>query len=69
MAIPYNSPHKAAAMVTADFLLSPEAQLSKADPARLGRPAGDRPGAAAGRVAAALRRAAARPGHACPTPN
>jgi putative spermidine/putrescine transport system substrate-binding protein len=32
VAIPYNSPHKAAAMVVADFLLSPEAQLSKADP-------------------------------------
>jgi putative spermidine/putrescine transport system substrate-binding protein len=36
VAIPYNSPHKAAAMVTADFLLSPEAQLSKADPAGWG---------------------------------
>jgi len=32
VAIPYNSPHKAAAMVAANFLLSPEAQLSKADP-------------------------------------
>jgi putative spermidine/putrescine transport system substrate-binding protein len=32
LAIPYNSPHKAAAMVAANFLLSPEAQLSKADP-------------------------------------
>jgi putative spermidine/putrescine transport system substrate-binding protein len=32
VAIPYNSPHKAAAMVTANFLLSPEAQLAKADP-------------------------------------
>lgn len=36
VAIPYNSPHKAAAMVVADFLLSPEAQLSKADPAGWG---------------------------------
>jgi len=32
VAIPYNSPHKAAAMVVANFLLSPEAQLSKALP-------------------------------------
>jgi putative spermidine/putrescine transport system substrate-binding protein len=32
LAIPANSPHKAAAMVAADFLLSPEAQLSKYDP-------------------------------------
>jgi len=32
VAIPYNSPHKAAAMVVANFLLAPEAQLSKADP-------------------------------------
>jgi putative spermidine/putrescine transport system substrate-binding protein len=32
LAIPYNSPHKAAAMVVANVLLSPEAQLSKADP-------------------------------------
>lgn len=32
VAIPYNSPHKAGAMVVANFLLSPEAQLSKADP-------------------------------------
>ncbi len=32
VAIPYNSPHKAAAMVVANFLLSPAAQLSKADP-------------------------------------
>lgn len=31
VAIPYNSPHKAAAMVTADFILSPEAQVSKFD--------------------------------------
>lgn len=36
VAIPYNSPHKAAAMVAANFLLSPEAQLSKADPAGWG---------------------------------
>ena len=39
VAIPYNSPHKAAAMVLANFLLSPEAQLSKADTANWG----DRP--------------------------
>ncbi len=32
VAIPYNSQHKAAAMVVADFLLSPEAQLKKQDP-------------------------------------
>lgn len=32
VAIPYNSPHTAGAMVVANFLLSPEAQLSKADP-------------------------------------
>ena len=32
VAIPYNSPHQAGAMVVANFLLSPEAQLSKADP-------------------------------------
>lgn len=31
LAIPYNSPNKAAAMVLADFILSPEAQLSKKD--------------------------------------
>ena len=31
VAIPVNSPHKAAAMVLANFLLSPEAQFSKAD--------------------------------------
>lgn len=29
VAIPYNSPHKAAAMVTANFLMSPEAQARK----------------------------------------
>lgn len=29
VAIPYNSPHKAAAMVVANFLLSPDAQLDK----------------------------------------
>lgn len=34
--IPYNAPHKAAAMVVANFLLSPEAQLSKADVANWG---------------------------------
>ena len=33
VAIPFNSQHKAAAMVVADFLLSPEAQLQKQDPA------------------------------------
>lgn len=36
VAIPFNSDHKAAAMVVADFLLSPEAQLSKAQPANWG---------------------------------
>ena len=36
VAIPYNSDHKAAAMVLANFLLSPEAQLSKAQPANWG---------------------------------
>lgn len=36
VAIPFNSPHKAAAMVTANFLLSPEAQLSKANVANWG---------------------------------
>ncbi len=36
VAIPFNSPHKAAAMVTANLLLSPEAQLSKADVANWG---------------------------------
>jgi putative spermidine/putrescine transport system substrate-binding protein len=36
VAIPYNSDHKAAAMVVANFLLSPEAQLSKAQPANWG---------------------------------
>jgi putative spermidine/putrescine transport system substrate-binding protein len=36
LAIPYNSPNKAAAMVVANFMLSPEAQLSKADPAGWG---------------------------------
>lgn len=33
LAIPYNAAHKAAAMVLADFLLSPEAQARKLDPA------------------------------------
>lgn len=32
VAIPYNSPHKAAAMAVANYLLSPDAQLSKAQP-------------------------------------
>jgi putative spermidine/putrescine transport system substrate-binding protein len=36
LAIPANSPHKAAAMVAADFLLSPEAQLAKFDPRNWG---------------------------------
>lgn len=36
VAIPYNSPHKAGAMVVANFLLSPAAQHSKADPASWG---------------------------------
>jgi putative spermidine/putrescine transport system substrate-binding protein len=36
VAIPYNSPHKAGAMVVANFLLSPEAQLSKAQPGNWG---------------------------------
>lgn len=36
VAIPYNSPHAAAAMVVANFLLSPEAQLSKAQPENWG---------------------------------
>ncbi|MBE2202007.1 MAG: extracellular solute-binding protein, partial [Anaerolinea sp.] len=36
VAIPYNSPHKAAAMVVANYLLSPAAQLSKAQPANWG---------------------------------
>lgn len=33
LAIPFNSEHKAGAMVAANFVLSPEAQYSKADPA------------------------------------
>lgn len=36
VAIPYNSAHKAAAMVVANYLLSPEAQLSKALPENWG---------------------------------
>lgn len=32
LGIPFNAPHKAAAMVVADFLLSPEAQLEKQRP-------------------------------------
>ena len=35
-AIPFNAPNKAGAMVTANFLLSPEAQYSKNDPANWG---------------------------------
>lgn len=42
VAIPFNSPNQAGAMVLANFLLSPEAQLSKADTANWGdRPAID----------------------------
>jgi putative spermidine/putrescine transport system substrate-binding protein len=33
VAIPFNAADKEAAMVVADFLISPEAQLNKADPA------------------------------------
>ncbi len=32
VAIPYNAPHKAAAMVVANYLMSPEAQAKKQDP-------------------------------------
>lgn len=35
-AIPFNAPNKAGAMIVADFLLSPEAQLSKFEPANWG---------------------------------
>ncbi|PAU78132.1 ABC transporter substrate-binding protein [Halomonas salipaludis] len=38
VAIPYNSPHKAAAMLLADFLLTPEAQARKQDLAVWGDP-------------------------------
>jgi putative thiamine transport system substrate-binding protein len=38
LAIPFNATAKEAAMVTADFLLSPEAQLRKQDPAIWGDP-------------------------------
>jgi len=38
VAIPFNSGSKAAAMVTANFLLSPQAQARKADPAIWGDP-------------------------------
>lgn len=38
VAIPYNAAHKAGALVVADFLLSPEAQLRKEDPAVWGDP-------------------------------
>jgi putative thiamine transport system substrate-binding protein len=37
-AIPFNATHKAAALVLADFLLSPEAQAHAADPGVLGSP-------------------------------
>ncbi|HEY3367870.1 MAG TPA: ABC transporter substrate-binding protein [Symbiobacteriaceae bacterium] len=36
LAVPFNAPNKAGAMVVADFLLSPEAQLSKFDPKNWG---------------------------------
>lgn len=32
LSIPFNSPHKAAAMVTINFMLSPKAQIAKANP-------------------------------------
>jgi putative spermidine/putrescine transport system substrate-binding protein len=35
-AIPFNAPNKAGALVVSNFLLSPEAQLSKADPSNWG---------------------------------
>lgn len=35
-AIPYNAPNKPGAMVVTNFLLSPQAQLNKADPANWG---------------------------------
>ena len=38
LAIPYNASAKAGAMVTADFLMSPEAQARKADPEVMGSP-------------------------------
>jgi len=38
VAVPFNAPAKAAALVTADFLLSPEAQARKADPVLWGDP-------------------------------
>jgi putative thiamine transport system substrate-binding protein len=37
-AIPYNAAHKEAAMLVADFLLSPEAQAHAADPRMMGSP-------------------------------
>ncbi len=36
LAIPFNSPHKAAAMVVSNFLLSPEAQSRASDPVHMG---------------------------------
>lgn len=36
VAVPFNAPNKAGALVVADFLLSPEAQASKLDPANWG---------------------------------
>ena len=38
VAIPYNAANKAGAMVVADFLISPEAQLRKENPAVWGDP-------------------------------
>ena len=38
LAIPFNSGNRAAAIITANFMLSPEAQLRKADPAIWGDP-------------------------------
>lgn len=64
VAIPYNSPHKAAGHRHSRLPALARSPLQQGRPGRLGRPAGDRPGAAAGRVAAALRRLPARPGHA-----
>jgi putative spermidine/putrescine transport system substrate-binding protein len=38
VAIPFNSPHKAAAMVVANFILEPQTQLAKTDPQVWGDP-------------------------------
>jgi putative spermidine/putrescine transport system substrate-binding protein len=54
LAIPFNAPAKAGAMVVADFLLSPEAQVSKFDPKHWGDfPAFD-PGKVPAEIKAAL---------------